>query len=237
MTRLLFGLPRLTGKIDNYAKRFDLVEVRPVDGPLPKPGRLAKWRADVPPAFAFSVVLPKAVTLLQDGADDALAVALKTATALQARAMVLTTPASVRPTARNRRRLAELAARLPDTGVHRVWEPLGMWEPEDVLATAHEAGLLACFDAAQGALPGGPVAYTRIRAVGSASNLGTQRIQRIAEQVRGRREAFIVVDALVAKKVRAGIAALLADDPNRRPIPTLFTPDMGLDLDLDDEEQ
>lgn len=239
MTRLLFGLPALQGKIDNYAKRFDLVEVTPVDQSLPKPTKLAAWRQRVPPAFVFSVVLPRAVGSLAKGEafEMALKEALDSATELQARAILLATPAAVRPTPRNRQRIVELAGRLPETGPHRFWEPAGIWEPADVMAVAAEARLIPVFDAAQQPLAPGPVAYTRIRALGHAARLGAQRIQTIAEQVRGRREAFVVVDKVIARQVQSGLTSILATDHERRPVPTIFKPDADLALDEDDEEQ
>jgi uncharacterized protein YecE (DUF72 family) len=239
MTRLLFGLSGLQGKLQNYAKRFDLLEVTPADQPLPKASKLAGWREMVPPAFVFSVVLPKAVGSLSKGGDfdAALDETLAAATALQARAIVLSTPASVRPTPRNRARIVELASRLPDTGPHRFWEPAGIWEPQEVMAVAAEAGLIPVFDAAQQPLPPGPIAYTRIRALGHAARLGAHRIQTIAEQVRGRREAFLVVDKTIARKVQSGLTALLATDHDRRPVPTIFRPDDDLDPDLDEDDE
>lgn len=239
MTRLLFGLPSLQGKIDNYAKRFDLVELTPVDHALPKASKLAAWRERVPPAFAFSVVMPKAVATLKPGEDfeAALTESLAAATELMARAIVVATPPSVRPTPRNKQRLVELAARIPAEGAHRFWEPSGIWEANEVMAVASEAGLIPVFDAAQDPLPPGPVVYTRIRGIGHAARLGAQRIQSIAEQVRGRREAYLVVDRPIARKVQSGLRAVLAADDTRGPVPMLFTPDGDLDLDLDDDDE
>ena len=240
MTRLLFGLPGLQGKIDNYAKRYDLVELTPIDQALPKATKLAAWRERVPPAFTFSIVMPKAVASLKPGDDfeAALSESLAAATQLMARAILIATPPSVRPTPRNKQRLVELAARIPAEGVHRFWEPSGIWEPTEVMAVASEAGLVPVFDAAQEPLPPGPIVYTRIRGIGHAARLGAQRIHAIAEQVRGRREAYLVVDRTIARKVQSGLRAVLAADHDRQPVPTLFTPDDHFgDDDVDDEEQ
>lgn len=234
MPRLFIGLPALKGKLERYAERYDLVELRPVDTPLPRAPKLEAWRASVPPAFAFSVVLPQAVAALEPS-DEALATSLEVARVLQARAIVLATTPAVRPTQKNRDRIAALAERLPRAGPLLAWHAMGMWEPEDVMETAYKAGFLPVFDAAQEALPPGPLVYTRIRAIGQAARLGTDRIQRIADQLAGRREAFVVVDEIVAPRVKRGLEQMVGDAPARRGVPLLFRPENG--MFVDDEEQ
>jgi uncharacterized protein YecE (DUF72 family) len=237
MSRIYIGLPQLEGKLTSYAKRYDLVEVRPLDTPLPKPSALRRWREQAPPAFAFSVVLPQAVSTFDrsGGFEPALNLALETATALQAVCLVLATPPSLRPTQANRQRIIELAEKLPRGGQVLAWQPSGMWEPADVLATAAAAGYVPVFDAAQEPLGPGPVAYTRIRALGHAGRIGAGRIARIAEQLAERRLAYVVVDATIARKVKAGLGAALEQLPERRAIPAIFR--RGDDLVADDEEQ
>ena len=229
MARLMLGLPSLKGKLANYADKYNLVELAPVDTPLPKPKKLAVWREQVPPSFAFSVVLPRIVATLKpsDAFDDALSVSLEAATALQASCIVLHTPASVRPTNRNRERVAQLRERLPKDGHVLAWHAAGIWEAEDFMATAQAAGWLPVFDAAQEPLPPGPVVYTRIRAIGHASQMGHQRIAQVAHQLAGRREAYVIVDPQLAKRMKSGISAALEDMPARRKVPSLFKPNAG----------
>lgn len=237
MTRILIGQPQLPNKLENYAKRFEMVELRPLDTPLPKAATLARWRERVPPGFVFSVVLPNAVASLGRSGDleAALAISLKAATALQASCLVLVTPPSVRPTKKNRQRIVELGMRLVRGGQVVAWQPCGLWEPDDVLATAHEAGYVAVFDAAQEPLAPGPVVYTRIRALGHAQRLGAGRIARIADQLYERRLAYVVVERPIAAKVKAGLKTALEQLPERRAIPTLFK--HGNVITADDEEQ
>src|SRR5262245_47868418 len=138
MARLLVGLPALVGDIEKYVKRFDMVELRPVDTSIPRASTLRSWRKVVPPGFVFSVVLPRIVGELTAGkeADAALATALDVATQVEARALVLSTPASVRPTAPNKKRLTAMLERLPREGVVVCWEATGIWEAEEILAVA-----------------------------------------------------------------------------------------------------
>ena len=68
----------------------------------------------MPPSFVFSVVLPKVVGELTAGPelDAALTTSLEVAAALEARCVVLQTPATVRPTSANKKRLASVFARI-----------------------------------------------------------------------------------------------------------------------------
>ncbi len=239
MARFVVGLPHLQGKLSNYAERYDLVELRPGDTPLPSPPKLRRWREQVPPSFVFSVVLPKAVAEfskdpeIERGIDDC----LEAAVALQARCIVLATPPSIRPTAANRQRVVSLGARLPQTGHVLAWEPWGMWEREDVLETAYEAGFLPVFDGVRETLPAGPIAYTRIRALGSSAQLGTGSIERLADQLQGRREAFVVVEAPAAKRVRVELGPALERLQTRPAVPMLFRGGQPKSLAAEDEEQ
>jgi uncharacterized protein YecE (DUF72 family) len=240
MARLLVGLPALQGDLEKYKARFDLLELRPIDTSLPKIGTLRKWRKAVPPAFVFSVVLPRAVGQLAAGKelDAALESSLEIASAVEARCVVLQTPASVRPTAANRRRIAALFARIPPEGTVRCWEPGGMWEREDVLATAREAGALAVFDAAREALPPGPIAYTRLRALGKSIGLGAVIIERVADRLRKRREAFVVVEqAGEGQRVRAALGAAIGRQRERPQTSTVVRPMQPSPLIAEDEEQ
>lgn len=239
MARLLVGLPALQGALEKYQARFDMVEIRPVDASLPRASTLRRWRKSVPPGFVFSVVLPRVVGELTAGPplEEALATSLEAAAAVEARCVVLQTPASVRPTAANRKRLAALFARIPPEGTVRCWEPLGMWEREDVLATARDLGVLPVFDAAREALAPGPIAYTRLRALGKSAALGAATVERIADRLRKRRESFVVVEgAGDGQRVRAALLAELAKSAPRTAVPMVVRPAIPT-LIAEDEEQ
>jgi len=239
MARCFVGLPQLRGKLARYAERYDMVEVRPLDTPLPAPAQLGRWREQVPPSFAFSVVLPRAVAELAPGPtlERALEHSLEVARALQARCLILSTPATVRPTKPNRERIMELGRRLPEHGHVIGWQPAGMWEVEDVFATAHRAGLLPVLDAARDPLPPGPIVYTRIQTMGQASQLGAASIERIVLQLQSRREAFVVVDAGAAQRVRLALSDTTELREPRRLASPVFRPGHSTVLNADDEEQ
>jgi uncharacterized protein YecE (DUF72 family) len=240
MARLLVGLPALQGDLEKYKTRFDLLELRPVDTTVPRPATLRKWRKLVGPSFVFSVVLPKAVGELTPGAalDAALAESLEIAAAIEARCIVLQTPASVRPTATNRKRLAAVFEKIAPEGIVRCWEAQGMWEREDVLETARLIGALPVLDAARDALPTGPIAYTRLRALGKSAALGSATLDKVADRLRKRREAFVIVDGASgeAMRVTTALNAALAQKGARSAGPLVVRPSAPT-LVAEDEEQ
>jgi len=240
MARLLVGLPALQGKIEKYKDRYDMVEIRPGDTSVPRPPTLRKWRRAVPPAFVFSVVLPRVVGELAGGAeaDAALAEALQIAAALEARCVLLATPPEVRPTAANRRKIAALFERVPAEGVVRCWEPSGIWETEDVIATARTAGALPVLDAAREDLPPGPIVYTRLRALGKSAALGQGTVDKVADALRGRREAFVVVEGVGGARTRDALRAAVARTSTGPSESTVVRPMiMPATLKAEDEEQ
>lgn len=241
MTRLLVGLPSLKGDLQKYKNRFDLVELRPVDASTPRPSTLRKWRKAVPPGFVFSVVLPRVVGELASGKefDEALARALEAAAVLEARCVVLQTPASLRPTASNRKKLAALFERLPAEGVVRCWEPAGIWERDDIVATARAAKVIPVFDVAREAPPPGPIVYTRLRALGKSASLGAATIERIADRLRGRREVFLVVEGSRAAQIKNALTTALASKRDLSTASAVVRPSapMPNTLIAEDEEQ
>jgi uncharacterized protein YecE (DUF72 family) len=237
MARLLVGLAALTGDLQKIHERFDLVEVRSSNGGWPKDATLKRWRKAAPPAFVFSVVLPPQVAALAPGADAdaALSDALHVAALLQARCVLLQTPPDVRPTTVNRKRIAALFEKIPAEGTVRCWEASGLWEADDVIATARAATVLPVLDATQDAPPSGPIVYTRLRALGKAAG-SARSLERLAMAVRGRREAFVVAeDPKVAASMRGALPALVkAREQSAGPI--LVRPAVA-PLIAEDEEQ
>ena len=256
MARLLVGLPALQGDLAKYSTRFDMVEIRAPNAPpspnaranaavataagaLPRAATLRKWRTSVPPSFVFSVVLPPAVGALVPGPalDEALASSLEAAAVLEARCIVLATPPEVRPTATNRKRLAAVFERIPHEGTVLCWEPSGIWERDEVIVLSRTLGVIPVLDAAREALGAGPIVYTRLRALGKSAVLGQATIERIAERLRRRREAFVVVEGPPeAQRVKAALTTELARRPGRAAPMTVVRP-VSSTLIAEDEEQ
>lgn len=233
MTRLHVGLHALPGDIKKYQADLDLVELHPIDSSLPATAGLRRWRKATAPTFVFSIVLPRVVGELGTGKpfDDALTKSLEVSTVLEARCIVLQTPAEIRPTSANRKRIAALFARIPPEGTLRFWEPYGMWEREDIIETARSAGVLPVFDAARDEPANGQVLYTRLRSLGTQTTPSAAALERVAKRVHGRREVFVVLESSrgAALRVKSGLVAALARHnstresgiiaPNATPIP------------------
>ncbi len=236
MGRVQVGLPGFQGDIAKYAQRFDMVELRADAFASTKPATLRSWRRAVNPGFTFSVVLPRTAGALLDTteAKTQLAQALKAAALLEARCVVLETPADIRPTKANREKLRAVLARLQQPSVHVCWEPRGVWETAEIHTTAREMGVLAVVDATQEAAPQSASVYTRLRALGQ-SGVSAKAIARVAEQLRGRRDAWVIVeDRASAARVKKDLGGALTELAPA--IPLVVKPSAGR-LRAEDEEQ
>jgi uncharacterized protein YecE (DUF72 family) len=238
MARLQVGLPDLVSDIAKYANKFDMVELRPEPGKAPKPGTLRSWRKAVNPSFTFSVVLPEIVGKLAmtKAMDAALSEALTVATTVEARCIVLSTPADVRPTTATIAKLKTVVDKLPRPGVVLCWEPHGIWERGEILSVAKQLGVHAVVDAAQMAVPPGPVVYTRLRALGTHGAVSQKSLESVAQQLAGRRDAWVVVEHRPsAARVRTELGRAVSESA-ATPGPTVVRPAPGR-LRADDEEQ
>jgi hypothetical protein len=143
----------------------------------------------------------------------------------------------VRPTSANKKRLAALFERIPREGTVRCWEPTGLWEREEVLATARALGVLPVFDVARESPGAGPIVYTRLRALGKTAVLSAATVERIAERLRRRREVFMVVEGgAEAGRLKQALAHELAKKPLRSSGVTVVRPGVST-LVAEDEEQ
>jgi uncharacterized protein YecE (DUF72 family) len=204
-TRWHIGAKHLRGAIAAYAKRFDLLEVRIAHAtagesseaaPGPALATLRRWRKSVPPHFDFSVVAGPHLSRVKasDAADQEFEAARAAIDALQARCFVLRTPPDVTPTSLWRERIAKIVNRLPHDVTHFVWEPSGVWEIADAAAQAREWGIVLGLDPAREAVPPGPVAYLRLRALGETQAFGPVALERIVKAVGPRREVFAILE-------------------------------------------
>lgn len=204
-TRWHIGAKYLRGAIAAYAKRFDLLEVRIAHAtpgestevaPGPALATLRRWRKSVPPHFDFSVVAGPHLSRVKasDAADQEFEAARAAIDALQARCFVLRTPPDVTPTSLWRERIAKIVNRLPHDVTHFVWEPSGVWEIADAAAQAREWGIVLGLDPAREAVPPGPVAYLRLRALGETQAFGPVALERIVKAVGPRREVFAILE-------------------------------------------
>ncbi len=222
-----------------YAKRFDLVEVRPDPAAPIRPSILKKWRESVPAPFVFSVVLPPIIAELRAdrAATQALDYSLEVARVLQSPVILISTPASVTPTIANRKKLHDLVGRIPNDVVRIAWEPAGLWELEDARTVASFNKIVLVGDAAREPLMSGPVAYTRLRGLGESRRLNAQRLDAVVNSLRGRREAYVVVETEGAVQVARGLREALLGDAAATAPRAPRQRATALPLTAEDEEQ
>jgi uncharacterized protein YecE (DUF72 family) len=193
----------LQGDLQKYAERYDLLELRPGDASVPRPSTLRAWRKKVPPAFVFSVVLPKVVGELRpsSGLDEALEESLAVARAVEARCLIIATPPSITPTELNRRRLSALVERIPHDAVTLAWEATGIWERDEADDFASKLGVVPVVDPAREPAPKGPIVYCRLRGLGESARLSPAAIDKVALELQDRREAYVIVETAGAFSV------------------------------------
>ena len=194
-TRFHIGAKELKGSVAAYAKRFGLLEVK-ADARAPTIAALRKWRKAVPPNFEFTIIAgPKLAQLKASAAlDEELALAKQMIDTLQARFFLLQTPADVTPGAVWRDRLGQLLERLPRDVTQIGWEPRGVWETDDAALAAKRWGIVLVVDAAREAVPAGPVAYVRLRAMGETRSFGESALARVVENIGTRRDAYVILE-------------------------------------------
>ena len=199
-TRFHIGAKELRGDIAAYAKRFDLLEVA-MDPKHPHTiATLRRWRKNVPPHFDFCVVAGPALAKIKPSPalDADLAAALAAVEALQARCLLIQTPADVTPSALWRERITKLLARFPRDATHVIWEPGGVWEVEDAAVAARAWDIVLCVDPSREPVPAGPVSYCRLPSIGETRSYGTAALERVVEAIGPRRDAYVVLETASA---------------------------------------
>ena len=116
-------------------------------------------------------------------------------------------------TGRDRARLAAFVSTLRKRGAPPVvWHPAGLWEREDAQEQADAMGVVLAFDPLGEEVPTGPLAYGRVRAIGSRSRLGEGPLRGVADLMYQSDAALTLVAIHAAKSLRPAqrIAALVA---------------------------
>jgi uncharacterized protein YecE (DUF72 family) len=208
-TRFHIGAKALRSNLGTYAKSFDFLEVKTGAAPrepAPTIATLRKWRKAVPPHFDFSVVAGPHLSMVKGGAalDEDLKNALAAVDALEARCILLPTPADVTPSNLWRDRMAKLVSRFSRDVTQVIWEPRGVWETEDAAVAARQWGIVLAVDAAREPVPAGPIAYVRLRALGETRSFGPAVLEKVAQAIGDRRDAYVIfeTDSALAESKR-----------------------------------
>jgi uncharacterized protein YecE (DUF72 family) len=234
------GATPLAGSIETYAKRFDLLEVLSGAPTSPSGATMRKWRKAVPPHFDFTVVASPNVARLKasDALERELSAARDAIDALQARCLLIPTPADVTPSALWRDRMGKLLDRLPRDATHVIWEPRGVWEAEDAAVAARKWGVVLAVDAAREPVPEGLVAYVRLRAMGETRSFGPAALEKVVEAIGSRRDAFVVFETPAAQKEAASLRQIAqrASKSDKGGLGRLVRPKGGMKVRDDEQE-
>jgi uncharacterized protein YecE (DUF72 family) len=191
--QLFVGRNAHEGDIARYAARFNFLELRADATNLPRGARLSDWKKRVPSDFAFSVVLPKAVGLLESSTPE-LGRTLEIADALSAKWLLLQTPSSVGPSARMRERLSKVFSALAHADRRIAWESRGVWEDAQIEAFAQEHGVHVVRDVSRSEVPPGDCVYTRLLALGDGVQIRANVATHVAEALVECEEAIVVIE-------------------------------------------
>lgn len=208
--RLHVGLTTLTGSIERYAERFDLLELRAEPGRLPSPKALRRIRTGAP-KLSLSFLFPPRVTAEALNAPASLGPLLASADAIEANWLVLQTGPEVGPSQRSRVKIEALAKHLARSGRNLAWEPHGMWEEAVALEFALGLGLHYVQDLAVATGAQLPLVYTRLRTPGPGAALRASALEQLAEELAETEEAFVVIEGRPTQRARARIRGALAE--------------------------
>jgi hypothetical protein len=122
--------------------------------------------------------------------------------------------------------------------VNLVWEPSGLWELDDAARQARAWGVTLAVDPSRDAMPAGPVAYGRLRALGGTRAYSAAALQRVAQNVGERRDAYVVFETTGALKEGKMLRALVrgAGGGKRAGFGTIVRP-RGAPVRARDDEQ
>lgn len=233
-------LDRAPGRKYVAALRFAELALRP---PLPRANTLASIRKTLPSDFVLTLRAPRSAVVsargpLREDAELRAAVSstLEAATALQARAVLIHTPAELTPGARSKELLRAYVEQLPRVADrHYVWAAQGAWEPEEMQALCAELGLVRAFDPLETSSSPDEVVYATLRALGHRAGFSYSALEDALTRTmeHGPTEAFLSVDADrsfdIARRIKGIMSQALAESGAEQ----------GLDSDaaLDDSEE
>lgn len=210
-------LDRAPGRKYVSSLRFAELALR---NPLPRTNTLSSMRKSLPAEVVIALRAPRAAVVSARGPlrEDAeltasLAWLTEAADALQARAVIIHTPAELTPGARSRdllRAYVEKLPRVPER--HYVWAAQGAWEPEEAAALCRELGIVRAFDPLETEASPGDVVYATLRALGHRAGFSYSSLADAVSRTLAHapKEAFLSVDAErsfeIAKRLK-GLAA------------------------------
>lgn len=196
--KLYVGQSSDRGSIKKFS--MDLLEMS-ISPALPKVRTLREMR-EQKPTLTFSLRLHPDVGQTGVSHPD-IERAKAAAEALEAKVVVVTTGPRFTPTTHNRERLGAMIEALRAPGRYVAWEPRGVWSPQESDEIAERMDVLVVRDLSREPVPNQKVLYTRLLPFGLGARVTQSSLERLAEQLEGAEEAFVVVQAQGAKLARS----------------------------------
>jgi uncharacterized protein YecE (DUF72 family) len=234
-------LDRAPGRKYVGSLRFAELALR---NPLPRTNTLSSMRKALPAELVIALRAPRHAVVsargpLRDSPEltAGLAWLTEAADALQARAVIFSTPSELTPGARSRdllRAYVEKLPRVPER--HYVWAAQGAWEPEEAQALCRELGILRAFDPLETAASPGDAVYATLRAMGHRAGFTYASLADAVSRtlVHAPKEAFLSVDAERSFEIAKRLKGLAAESLGEQ-LPAGIAADGGDELEEDDE--
>ena len=217
------GLCGWTVSQASYVRRFPVVEVQHTFYEPPSEAVLARWRAQVPADFEFTIKAWQVVThdsssptyrrLKQPLPDSARGQVgsfrstpevlagwqrtLQCAHLLRATAVLLQCPKSFRPTADNVRRLRTFVSQVQRPTGRLLWEPRGQWPTELLVELCAELDLVHVVDPMHTETVTPEQTYYRLHGTTGARHVHTDdELRRLRDLVVGRPDPYVLFNNL-----------------------------------------
>ena len=223
MTNARVGLCGWTISMARYVREFPLVEVQHTFYEPPADALLAKWRAEVPAGFEFTIKAWQVVTHesgsptyrrmkqpLPDAARGQVGAfrttapvlagwqrTLECAAVLRATAILLQCPKSFRPTTANVDRMRAFLTTVARPSARLLWEPRGDWPAVLLRELCHDLDLAHVVDPMQTETVTPEQTYYRLHGTTGARHVHTDvELGRLRDLVTGRPSPYVLFNNL-----------------------------------------
>ena len=222
-TQLRVGTSLTRPPSGRYAASFRFAELN-LRPPLPRTRTLKGFRDHVPEDFTMSLRAPRSTMRGAAGPmrfdpdlERELGWLVNAIEAVGASFLVLPTAGDLTTGKRDRDLLREYIERLqallakrredptqaaPQAGattrpLRIVWEPRGLWEPEDAIPFAMELDVLYAFDPLDSAVPPGEMVYARLASIGNRTRFNEGLLETVWENILEARpiHAYVMIDS------------------------------------------
>ncbi len=170
--KIRVGCCGFAGSRKRYFQAFRVVEIQETFYEPPKVATARKWRAEAPEGFEFTMKAWQLIThtsssptyrrlrtKLSDSEKkqagnfrptrivlEAWERTAETARALEADKILFQCPASFKPTEENKKNLISFFEHIDREGFTLLWEPRGVWQPEEIRELCRRLNLIHCVD-------------------------------------------------------------------------------------------